>query len=640
MKAIRLVSQVVTGLALATAPAWAQAHAGVYDVAGSEAGRGAFAGQVELRWDGQGYAFTRDVEYSAWTHQGRPVSSAWSGRARDAGGGGLVVDVLLDRMGWIAEVPGLPPRTAADGAPMAVRGTFAPATGRLSGTFVGQGAPFVDPAESWTRAGAPGALPRWRDERERRPTHRDPSWLERRLLFALYGSFHRLPWVAPYAGRPEFQRGVHFAVFDRTDQDLLRRRPDLLRVVQRVVDPLTLEEAKVKADALGRALRTKAEAADLELPRRYMDASGALQHLAGATPIEDNDGCLWTGVYALTQAVRHGLTQEPAAAQNVERTVRGLLGHMAITGSPTEFARTLRAARGAGGRWHAGSGVYAGVEWKDGGNNDMFKGLLLGGVAAHEALAGPAHAGLRAGYARALEGLADHHPVAQGNWHKTGNPVMVRGVIALLSGSSAARDAYRRKARNPLHLLYSALGGGGLMHLGQADWSGTHLELTSMTVQQRVAEHLGDRTHAWAVNTGLRRAAARLTPVRRGLHALVAAAYAGLPAASAADAVQLLRELPFPRAEAYGIQPELRVDYCASPYPTLPWKNDWTTNQGRSKGLVMPPFYELNPGNYVWKDAPYTAGRASGPSTVRHHSADYLIAYWMARKAGLITPTD
>lgn len=472
MKAIRLVSQVVTGLALATAPAWAQAHAGVYDVAGSEAGRGAFAGQVELRWDGQGYAFTRDVEYSAWTHQGRPVSSAWSGRARDAGGGGLVVDVLLDRMGWIAEVPGLPPRTAADGAPMAVRGTFAPATGRLSGTFVGQGAPFVDPAESWTRAGAPGALPRWRDERERRPTHRDPSWLERRLLFALYGSFHRLPWVAPYAGRPEFQRGVHFAVFDRTDQDLLRRRPDLLRVVQRVVDPLTLEEAKVKADALGRALRTKAEAADLELPRRYMDASGALQHLAGATPIEDNDGCLWTGVYALTQAVRHGLTQEPAAAQNVERTVRGLLGHMAITGSPTEFARTLRAARGAGGRWHAGSGVYAGVEWKDGGNNDMFKGLLLGGVAAHEALAGPAHAGLRAGYARALEGLADHHPVAQGNWHKTGNPVMVRGVIALLSGSSAARDAYRRKARNPLHLLYSALGGGGLMHLGQQRPSG------------------------------------------------------------------------------------------------------------------------------------------------------------------------
>lgn len=629
---------VLAALALSAAPALAQGHAGVFRVVGDEPGRGPYEGHVELRWDGAGYAFTREVELTAWTHQGRPVSTAWSGRARDVGAG-VEVEVLLDRMGWIAEAPGLPPRTPADGVPMAVRGTFAPAAGGLAGRFVGQ-APFVDPAETWTRLGAPGPAPRWRLERAARPVHRAPSSLERRALFALYASFHRTPWVAPFTGRPEFQRAVHSAVFDATDQDLLRRRPDLLRVVQRVVDPIALVEAKVKADAFGRRLATKAEGADQELPLRFTDASGALLLRVGAAPVDDNDGCLWTGVYALTQAVRHGLTNDPAALQNVERTVRGLHAHMAITGSPTEFARTLRAARGPEPRWHAGAGPFAGLEWKDGGNNDMFKGLLLGGVAAREALGGPAHAALRADYARALEALADHHPVARGNLLKAGNPLMARGVVALLTGSSSAARAYRSRARNPLHLLYVAAAGGGLMHLGQADWSGTHLELTSMIVQQRLAVHLREPLHRWAVDAGLRRSATRLAPARRSLHALVAAAYAGLPRAEAADAVQALRELPFPRAEGYAVRPTLRADFCPSPLPTLPWKRDWTTNQGRSNGLVMPPFHEQDVGNYVWKEVPYLPNRDQGASPVSHHSADYLVAYWMARLAQVVGPAD
>ncbi len=639
MSAFRHALCAPAALLLAALPALGQTHAGVYHVAGDEPGRGRFNGEVELRWDGQGYAFTRVIEYSSWRHQGRPVSTAWSGRARDVGAG-VEVDLLLDRMGWLAEAPGLPPRTPADGLPMSVRGAFTPSAGALVGAFVGQGAPFVDPTETWTWTSAAGARARWRSQREVRPTHRPPSRLEKTLLFALYRSFHRTPWVSPYVGRAEFQQGVQSAVFDATDQDLLRQRPDLLRVVQQVVDPLALEEARVKADALGRALRTKAEAADLEVPQRFVDASGALLHRVGAAPVDDNDGCLWTGVYALTQAVRHEVTGEPAAQQNVERTVRALHAHMAITGSPTEFARTLREARGPGAPWHAGSGPYAHLEWKQGGNNDMFKGLLLGGVAADEALGGQAHAALRAEYARALAAIADHHPVAKGSWLKTGNQVMVRGVIALLDRSSTARDRYRSKARNPLHLLYTGLAGGGLEYLGQADWSGTHLELTSMTVQHRVADRLGEGLHRRAVELGLRRSALRLAPVRRSLHALIAAAYGGLPAADAADAVQALRELPFPRAEGYAMRPALRADFCAAPYPTLPWKRDWTTNQGRSHGLVMPPFYEQPAGNYVWKDVPYPSTTGQGASATSHHSADYLVAYWMARKAGLIGPQD
>src|SRR5262249_30078280 len=111
------------------------------------------------------------------------------------------------------------------------------------------------------------------------------------------------------------------------------------------------------------------------------------------------------------------------------------------------FARTLRTASGTPPQapWVAGTGAYAGLEWKDGGNNDMFKGLCLGGLAAHEALGDPGHAQLRADYARALAGLTDHHKVGK----RSGNDLMGHGVAALLAGGGPcpARDAYRKRAR-------------------------------------------------------------------------------------------------------------------------------------------------------------------------------------------------
>lgn len=637
---LSIFAAALLAVALTGGSARAQAHAGVYRVAGDEPGRGAFTGDVELRWNGSGYDFTRVIELTTWRHQGRPVSTAWSGHARDVAGG-VEVGLALDRMNWITAAPGLAPRTAADGRHMLVRGALtATRAGSLAGRFFGQGAPFVDPTETWTRIAAPGATPRWSRTRTFHLAHRPPSQRELQLQFLLYSSFHRTPWVSPFVARPEFQAGQTFTIVDDTDQALLRQRPDLLRVVQGVVDPISLEESLVKANALGRALRTKAEAADLEIPQRYVDPSGALQHLDGTTPVGDGDGCLWTGVYALTQAMRHGVTGEPAALQNVERTVRALHSHMLITGRPDEFARTLRAAQGAGGNWHAGTGAFAGVEWLSSGNNDMFKGLLLGAVAAREALNGPAHATLRADYATSLRALMQHHPVAKGSWIKAGNAIMVRGAIAVLDGTSISRDDYVKKARNPLQLLYTALAGGGLTWLGQADWSGTHLELTSMLVQQRVATHLNEPLSRWACDTGLRRSAQRLAPTRRSLHALAAAAFANLPAAQAADAVQALREQPFPRAEGYSVDATLRADFCPSPFPNLPWKRDWTTDRGRSKGLLIRPFYEQHLGNYTWKDNPYEQNGARGSGTIRHHSADFLVGYWLARRAGLIGVND
>ncbi len=640
MSARRAACWAAAALLLAAGPAFGQARAGIYGVSGHEPGRGDYAGRVELRWTGSDYAFVREVELTTFRHQGRPVSTVWTGRARDAGAG-VEVTLQLARMGWVVGGPNLPSRTPADGLPMSVIGRFAPTGGGLAGSYRGQGAPFADPSERWTRLGAPGPQPIWSSERRLADAHgAAPAW-ERLLLFAVFDSFHRAPWVRPYTGRPEFQQAIHRFVLDRTDFALHRRRPELLRVIDRLVDPLTLAEAVVKANAFGQTLRVKADAADAEVPARFVEPTGVLARRDGGRFDADGDGALWTGVYAYTQALRHRVTGAPAALANLARTVEALRVQMAITGRPDEFARTLRAASGLPltGGWVAGQGAYAGIEWLSGGNNDMFKGLLWGGLAAYEGL--PASDPARAVYGRHVAELIAHHPVVGASKLVPRNELMATGVASLLLGPGPERDRYVRLARNPFGLLFAATGlSGGIHHQGICDWSGTHLNVSTMILQTRLAEHHHASLAALANRVGLRISAQRLAPIRRTLHTLAAAGLARiswLPPLDPSDAVWALRELPFPRPQVRA-QHALKAEYCVSPYPNLPWKRDWTTDRGRAHGLVAPPLFERDLGNYVWKDDPFPKLDPSGPEEAA--AVDYLFGYWLARGFGVIGPND
>ncbi|RMG10013.1 MAG: hypothetical protein D6731_18410 [Planctomycetota bacterium] len=629
-------------LALPAAAQPAPGHrAGLYAVRGDDPVRGSYTGRLELRWRGSEYSFVREVEFDRFRYRGHSVSLVWTGRAIDTPGG-VAVEVELDRMGWALDALGLPARTAADGAPMPVRGDFVARGASLAGTYRGQGPPFGDPSETWTRVGAPGPQPIWRNERWLVPSHAPPSPLLKRLLFALFASYHALPAVRPYVPRPEFQAATYGFIRDRTDFALLRSRPDLLRLVDRLVDPLNLEEALVKTNAFGKPLRAKAAEADRELPRDFLNPTGCLSTLLpNGTFGEENDGALWTGVYCYSQALRFRSTQDPAALANLERTARSLWIMATISGRPDAFARTLRPSTGQplGSLWARGTGRYAGIEWKRGGNNDMYKGLLLGGLAAREGL--PAGHPLRAKLGTALRDLNAHHAVLRGT-RRIGNRLLSNGVVAALLGPGPERDAYRRLVRNPLLMLYELVLGGGFHFQGISDWSGTHLEAVSLLMKVRLADLLQDRFASFFSRLVLRRAAKRLAKTRRALHLLAAAGLGNLPGRApidGSDGVWALRERPFPRS-TLGEGHSLRRDYVLGPYPNLPWKRDWTTNPGRAVALVAPPFFEWGANNYFWKSTPYPALRPTPASRERNHSADIIFAYWLGRSLGVIGPND
>jgi hypothetical protein len=71
-----------------------------------------------------------------------------------------------------------------------------------------------------------------------------------------------------------------------------------------------------------------------------------------------------------------------------------------------------------------------------------------------------------------------------------------------------------------------------------------------------------------------------------------------------------------------------------APWPNNPWKNDWTTHD-RTHGLGSYPFFERNLDvDYEWKTEP--AAYVGWAEQVLGGNADYLVAYWFARRHGVI----
>ena len=209
----------------------------VWDVTGADA-RGAFAGQVEMVADGASKRFTRVVHYlTARVEDSRELWWVWQGKAADASGDGLAIDVALSKLDFVIERGPLK-RTAADGAPVVVKGTFARSPKGYAGTYQSGGAVT---SESWSPSSAKGPIFAGID-RKFAPSHDPPDPTTKGALFAEFTSFHALPKVAPYTANPAFKAAQHGFFIDKTDFDFYRAHPEALRVVDKVVDPISLLE--------------------------------------------------------------------------------------------------------------------------------------------------------------------------------------------------------------------------------------------------------------------------------------------------------------------------------------------------------------------------------------------------------------
>lgn len=640
---LSLVALALFGWLLSPMPALAAGGSTVWQVEGHDE-RGDYTGRVQLiPAAGAGFRFLRVIDYAdtVRVEDDRGLSWVWQGTAEPLAGGGYQVAASLRKADFVRQRGALI-RRQAEQLPVPVTGQFLPAQGSLQGTYVlGQAGERVGP-ETWSLPEPGGDMPIFVGYLRETPTHVAVPGSVRDFLFDLFKSYRQLPAVLPYTDLPAFRNPVHIAVSDRTDFDYYQRHGDRLRVVDKIVDPISLQETLARADAFKWTLAGKAEHFDRVTAERAIDAAtGLLFEFVDAEGkgYPSHDAALWTGAYAASQALRHRLTADPAARDNLVRSVEGLMTLLEITGNRRIFARTLRKAEGRPvPPWYPGQGTLAHLEWEAGGNNDMYKGVMLGMAMAQAAVCEDGREGHAAFCQRLHDNsvqVASQLQVAQASgynrlaalWlaaYTTGDPLVIR----------AARKEWNRQAAN--------LGAGSstVYSYGIADWSGTHLA----AVQYLLFNLLSERSPLPGIDScsvlrrGVEAVYHDFSRVPLGPWSVLFARLGTLPHSDAAQAaLWRLRELPAPKPRL-AIDHRIRSDFVMSPFPSAPWKFDWEDND-RTQSQRMTPLFEASAYTvYAWKHSPLEYKASS--VAVDYPGADFLFAYWLGRSLDLFTAAD
>jgi hypothetical protein len=606
---------------------------GVWKVAGKD-DRGTFTGLVELRKsdDGTSVQFARTVAYQGVTvEDGRALHLAWTGAAKDIDADKATLQGTLEPRGFVKQRGALV-RSLTD-APVPTSAAVTRTNAGITVKWTVGGKTFE---ETWSARAESAKDPIFRVERTLTPAHSPPSATEKAASFAAFASYQSLPAVAPYASRPEFNAAVFGHIYDRTDADFYRANPKALRVVNKPVDDISLQETRSRADAYAPTLEAKAKAFDKEMETDFMDPGvwfSPDSRLDDGSIEASGDGSLWTGTYIASQIYRFEVTGDAQAKVNAKRSLDSLIKLQEITGDWTQFARTLRKSKAgvpATGNWHAGTGAFTGLDWLEGGNNDMIKGLFLGYTLGFPFFCEGAdkadHADLCARLRIAADHLIDTNIASTG-----GNALEANWISATINGNLSRRlQAEQKWQQTRLELQTYAVE----YQQGIADWSGTHLTFVGSLVDMLLSDRmeLGGNSKD-GVGDFIDRSQENVKDQRLIVWAFLRQRFGKTKpdAKWVEDGKWKLREMPFPKPK---IVIDHRVDpaFCMAPYPSLPWKNDWVTGE-RTQSLVGYPLFEDETGVMVWKNG---MNYRFDSTNRRYPGTDYVHLYWFARKHGIL----
>jgi hypothetical protein len=607
---------------------------GLWTVTGKDA-RGSYHGQAEVRSEGGKLSFARTVQYDGVkVEDGRDLHWAFTGTAKGDTTKDLTIDVVLENRGFIVEAGGIQ-RSATD-APVAVTGKVKLESGKGVATWSGAG---ISGDETWTARTASGATPLIVIDRTISPGHGAPSAAVKNGFFSTYATYHALPLVKPYVARPEFKAAVHGFIVDKTDFAFYRANKNALRVINKSVDAISLAETRVRANAYRATLADKARGFDDETEKEFIDPqTGMLLDAApaGMTKPVHMSAALWTGIYLASQIYRLEATGDAKAKANVLKSLDGILKLQEVTGDWSQFARAIRPATGTlEPGWHTGAGALSSLEWLEGGNNDMMKGLYISYVLANNLLCkAPGYESLCSRIRTNSKHLADDVSVDRGN-----ADLDSAWLTAVVTNDAITRITYQGKAQAAWAVSKPVVQANThLYDQGIADWSGLNLGFVGHAFHMALADGWdvggnGKATFKKVVQDSWSNLSQQHLPLWNLLHA--AYGTSGPDPKSAEEMLQRMREMPFPKAQIK-VDHRIRPDFCLSPYPSLPWKNDWTTTD-RSQGLDSVPLFEEAIDIYRFR----MEMKYMGDSTAaRPPAPEYLIAYWFGRKYAAISASE
>ncbi len=486
--------------------------------------------------------------------------------------------------------------------------------------------------------------------------------------------FHDQPEVKAYEGNPRFDSRKTYYVKDTTDYEFYKNNPKSIRVTNKFPDKISLIEEVHTRNAYAPSLSEKNSYFESQIESRFLNEFGFLSDVILDEKNQfkfyqvDWDSALWSGMFLASQGMRYELTKDDQAFKNIERVLKGIIMLTKVNDSPEEFARVIHMKKNT----EASSSMFVSKTLSNNemvflphGNNDMFKGLVLGLLWAYKAYQ--------------MKGLPIPEDLRETMLHvqnlkiakKSQNKIFAEGLHALVSDSPEQIEKYIRTfyARDAFTDILGVR--GYVHHYGIYDWSGLNLSMVSNIIDITLSEELikkypekkdelayvtkeqrKELLYKWKDSIGTRRdfitIAAYTYAVSKGvkpekgnerLDSYSRKDVAKLWKEQFAEAVWYMREIPMYKKE-YNILSDLsaRPEFSISHWPYLPWKSarEKRDVQYHIQSATNYPQYEHKGfnSNFVMKDHPFSIAEQSWKNH-KTAGADFVFLYWMSRYGGL-----
>ncbi|UOF00323.1 hypothetical protein [Bdellovibrio reynosensis] len=634
---------------------------GIWFVQGSSSTRGPYNGEIELRRSNDGtFNVVRVVTYINYFFDGLKVQEVWTGKAvaeKDA----LTISYDIRQGDFIQKLGNVKRDPTDFRNSINVVSRFAISPQGLASHYSDK---KVSSYTEWiTTRRDLETKPLWVNERKKFDAKGDKVPLIVRGVikaFKMDIGYEKDPLVKSYKDRSEYKNEQPYVVFDPTDFEFYRHNNDVIRVVNKVTDDISITESVVKRNAYAPTLDQKATGFEKNARDFHLNEAGMLSH-AVLDPqgrlleyAYDGDASLWTGMYVGSQAMRYLTTKNEEALENARRATKALIMLMDITGNEEEFARTIaiyNPTKPISEKWHRGTGKYEKFIWLEGGNNDMVKGITHGFMWASLVIPKTDTEiwnGLREKSKKLIK--------LQIMEDKPQNKSAAYGLDAWINGNTDSKEKFE-KFYSSIRTKVSGYSFDTTFYWnGSADWSGINLSMVGDITDIVLADLLGKNKIRDQLRERLIDAWITYRPAHRHFQTIGTYAFAYKHGTrggkfrddsselqfetSLAQSVWGLREIPYPRPNLdVNIDHSLRPDWCMSPIPRLFWKSLKKPEPPVSyfyQGLYQYPTFELNAftSNFLWKEQgfAYQGGHAKG---VEYSGVDYLYAYWMARYSGM-----
>jgi hypothetical protein len=605
----------IVSLFLAT-PAFASTF---YSITGNHADRGSFHGLLEIRENG---SVIRVVEYDK-PSQGLKVQEVWTGAWVN---NLFEFNVSMSSFIYKADDYQLPLAQATQKSTIRIA-----AAGTSS--YVGvDGRPVQE-----TVSGPVAADPRFLSNEQtslRDVSNGGPPLLVRPLVKI---AKNKIGWnhdafVQKMDSKPGCEDKKAKSVEDFTDQYFLSQNKDVVRVYNEVANPLSIAEGQYRRAAFVNSVPQKIAFAeknmDQHINRLGMNVYTNQNGDGTLSTVVDGDSALWTGEYVAYLSSSYLRSPKPDTLAKIKKSANAIMTLIEVFQNEGEFARTLedyKEGEALEGHWAVVNTSLGKIKAMRGGNNDMYKGVIIGLLAARSAVPSSDtefHQRL-AGVSRMILNLK----VAA----KSGdNRNLALALASLANNDGNLKSQFLNQlSKGDIGDLFD----GGFYWNGISDYSGINLGMVEIYTLYLVGQQMQAPEVLQKAQDKVNKFKKEFAPLKHALVNMVAAKInpANISVDEKNSANQTLASIPYPRpAISVAYDHSERKEFCLSPMPARFWKaysgKTYPTPYYYQSLTTFPEYQSAGiSSNYSWKDA-YFEFKGEWSKTLTSSPVDLLFA--------------